>query len=53
MNWLVPQGKEGIDDVAAPAQDRQDTATGWSHLLLRNSKRARERVEAAGVDSGF
>lgn len=53
MSWLVPQGKEGIDGVAAPAQDRQDTASGWSHLQLRNSEQAQERVEAARVDSGF
>lgn len=49
----MPQGKEGIDGVAAPAQDRQDTASGWSHLQLRNSEQAQERVEAARVDSGF
>lgn len=51
VSWLVPQGKEGIDGVAAPAQGMQDTATGWSHLLLRNSKQAQEL--SRGCQSGL
>lgn len=50
VSWLVPHGKEGSDDVAAPGWDRQ--GTGCKHSLLRNTTWAQER-EASRVGLGL